>query len=209
MTEYRRDADGHLYAFGGLSDSGGTLDARRADRDAWDKLLERRAGELPQRRLTARQVDRIEYRLGWRADDVTGKVACPECGASNLPDSGFCCQCGNALVALEGDQGVQPGQTVTCPQCGHMDFPSDKYCVACGEPLPLSQASASSRPRRAAVRREQPAPSYGGRPTMLTARQTYDARDPVTGNIVHVIAGRTRIAAGCWLWKTRPFAYAA
>ena len=222
MTVYRTDPEtGKRYAFGGLIGNR-TIDDRRTARDAFDALLVRRAGELPKRRLTARQVDHIEFRLGWRADDATGKVACPECGALNLADSGFCCQCGEALIALEGDQGVQPGQTVTCPQCGHMDFPSDKYCVACGEPLPLSTASASARPRRA-LTPERPAPAVftrpaasardgiNGYPRMVVARESFIAIDPRTHQQVKVLAGRTKIADGCWLHKMRPsaFQYAA
>lgn len=151
MTVYRTDPEtGKRYAFGGLIGNR-TIDDRRSERDAWDKLLETRAPELTHNRppLTLRQQDRNEWLLGWRASDETGTIVCPECGAENLPDSGFCAMCGEPLVAVEGEQPTQPGETVKCPQCSHMNAPKNNYCVACGEPMPLSTASASSRPRRA------------------------------------------------------------
>jgi hypothetical protein len=81
---YRTDPDtGRRYAWGGLIGCRG-IDDRVSEREDFVKVLERRADILrPQSRLTRRQRERIQYRLGWRADDVTGLVACPECQADN------------------------------------------------------------------------------------------------------------------------------
>jgi hypothetical protein len=224
MSYMRTDPEtGKKYMFAGLITPGGTLDDRRADRDAFDKLLERRAPELThnRRRLTLRQTDRIEWLLGWRASDETGTVICPDCGSEQLPDSTFCGHCGNALIPVEGEQPTQPNETVKCPSCGHYNAPANAYCVSCGEPIPLSQASASSRPRRA-LRPERAAPAVFTRPAahahddvrggqMVVARETFDAIDPRTHQTVHVKAGRTKIRHGCWLYQLRPsaFQYAA
>lgn len=142
-------------------------------------------------------------------------MACAECGAENRPDSNYCAACGNPLVALEGDQGVQDGDTVKCAQCDHMNASANEYCVSCGEPLPLSVASASSRPRRFA-----PAPrlavfaghsstAYDGIRSrgLLMARESFDAIDPRSHVTVHVKAGRTHIASDHWLLKVRPDAF--
>lgn len=76
MTAYRRDPDtGKVYAFAGLIGNRTSAD-RRSERDAFDTMLVRRASELPQRRLTLRQMDRSEFLLRWRTDDVSGKGRC-------------------------------------------------------------------------------------------------------------------------------------
>jgi hypothetical protein len=219
MSTLRTDPlTGAKYVFGGLIGIRGIDDAR-SERDDWRKMLLRRAPELTHNRprLTLRQRDRNEWLLGQRASDETGTVICQECGAENLPDSGYCAKCGSALVPVEGEQPTQSGETLKCPLCGHMNSPQNNYCVSCGEPLPLSTASASARPRRA-LTPERPAPAVFTRPAakardgvrsnqMVVARETFDAIDPRTHQVVHVIAGRTRVGDGCWLHKMRPSAF--
>lgn len=91
---YRTDpATGKTYAFDPHPLGVHTLDDRRSERDAFDKLLERRASELPRKRRSLRERERNEWLLGGVKRSVDGKVACPECGAENLADSGYCGQC--------------------------------------------------------------------------------------------------------------------
>jgi hypothetical protein len=218
MSRYLRDREtGKVYAFGGLIGVR-TLDDQRSEREDFRALLERRAPELPRRRLTWRQRDRIDYSLGYRADDVTGKVACPECGAENLPDSNYCQACGNPLMALEADQGVQPRETVKCPECDHLNAVGGKFCVSCGETMPLSQVGKELWPKFKLRTPQNDAPVVFARPAahardgarsnqQVVARETFDAIDPRTHNVVHVIAGRTRVGDGCWLHKLRPSAF--
>lgn len=68
VTIYRRDPEtGHVYVFGGLYGCR-TIDDRRSAREDFDKMLLRRAGELPQRRrLTISQRLAIEEEV-WGYD---------------------------------------------------------------------------------------------------------------------------------------------
>jgi hypothetical protein len=64
MTEYRRDPEtGAVYAFGGLSDLGGSIDAARADRDDFQRVLERRA-DITRHQLTFSDRRDLERTLG-------------------------------------------------------------------------------------------------------------------------------------------------
>ena len=100
-----------------------------------------------------------------------------------------------------------PADIVRCMHCNRMNTEKARFCNSCANPINVAPVEAKSRPRAATPRRFQsPAPARG---PLLVARETYDATDPITHKVVHVIAGRTRIAAGCWLHKTRPSAFAA
>jgi hypothetical protein len=148
MTVYRRDENGHVFADGGLIGNR-TIDDARSEAEDFTKLLERRAGELPRRRLAAAsalQRDRIEHSLGG-VRGVDGKVACPECQTENDPDFDFCTQCGNPLVALEAYQGDEPGDTLKCAYCDRMNNPANNYCTGCGKALLVAKEEKKSKYR--------------------------------------------------------------
>jgi hypothetical protein len=103
----------------------------------------------------------------------------------------YCANCAGTLHPLESYQGVMEGvDTLICPRDTRVNDPKNKYFTGCGYSLlgittELKSKSTDARPRAAAPRRFQsPAPARG---TMLVARETYDATDPVTHKIVHVM----------------------
>jgi membrane protease subunit (stomatin/prohibitin family) len=52
------------------------------------------------------------------------KVACPKCGAANLPTAKFCNDCGAKMETA--------GQTVPCVKCGAQMQAGSKFCNECG-----------------------------------------------------------------------------
>jgi hypothetical protein len=85
MTVYRRDETGKVYADGGIYGIRGIDDAR-SDREDFHKMMERRASELPRRRLSpmerlAREEElwgfdsMVARRLGTRARSATRSPA--------------------------------------------------------------------------------------------------------------------------------------
>ncbi|MHB8488786.1 MAG: zinc ribbon domain-containing protein [Candidatus Dormibacteria bacterium] len=154
-------------------------------------------------------------------------MLCPECGKSSRDDVEYCNACGKPLIPLQEYTGVKDGETVKCAECSRMNPASANFCSGCGYALPAFTASASSAPRRSSSARFQhphstpspavyPAPAgtahegYRGR-GFLVAREDFDAIDPTTHKVVHVLAGRTNVASGHWLITLRPdaFMYAA
>jgi hypothetical protein len=77
MTEYRRDESGKLYAWGGWYGNR-TVDDARSDRDDFNKMMERRASELPRRRLSPLQRLALEEEI-WGFDSLV-KRRSQECG---------------------------------------------------------------------------------------------------------------------------------
>jgi uncharacterized Zn finger protein (UPF0148 family) len=229
-TIYRRDASGAVYAWGGVFGLSRTLDERREQAVDVEHMLARRLPEIlqPRPRQSVGSRIREQVRLGWRADPVTGQIMCPECEKMSRPDVEHCGNCGNPLLPLEEYTGAKDGDTVKCATCSRLNPPSNNNCTGCGEPMPASVASASSRPRRSSSGarfqhpHSTPSPAVYPAPSgtahegyrsrgFLVARETFDAIDPTTHKVVHVLAGRTNVASGHWLVKMRPdaFQYAA
>jgi len=193
MTEYRRDESGKVYAFGGLIGNR-TIDDRRSERDAWDKMMVRRAAELPHRRLSPMQHLALEEDI-WGFDSMVrrrlgapsqrgvwpetmGLTACSDCGRLNDADALLCDQCGAEVKSAPSDS----------------DAGRAKRLRARSQVRPAASALVES--------------SLRGR-EMVEAIQTCDVRDPATGEIGHIKAGRTRVGARSWLYKLRPAAFVA
>jgi uncharacterized OB-fold protein len=222
MSYYRTDPEtGRRYMFGGLIGNR-TIDDRRSDREAFDQLMERRAGELPRRRLNSRTREHMEWLLGGvkRAGDES--VACPECQSAQPPWAEYCGNCGEPLQPVDPYPGAGPSATLKCVECGRYNDPANNNCQGCGKSLLAEKTESKSkselwpkmRPRAVPEDRpvvfQRPAAHAGGglrSHQMVVARETFDAVDPRTHYVVHVIAGRTRVGDGCWLHKLRPSAF--
>jgi RNA polymerase subunit RPABC4/transcription elongation factor Spt4 len=152
----------------------------------------------------------IERGLGWRADEATGLVACPECNKDNRPDASYCIGCGNALQPLERYQGVQAGETEKCAHCGRMTTPEARWCPGCGKPMSgqsVVTTPANSRPMsgstRAAVRGSS---EFGhGRQDRFMATRSFTYVDS-TGQTQHIKAGITFVNKQCEAFKLHPSA---
>lgn len=221
-VKYRRDETGKLVAFNVGLIGCRTDDDARSDEEDFHRMMLRRGAELPQKRpLTARQRDANEFRLGWRA--VDGVVLCPECQTENRPDSDYCKNDGAKLVALEGYQGVQDGETLKCSLCDRYNLPDSNCCTGCGHSLAPEKAEKASKWRSrlggtAPRRFQQPTPaprktpaalhSYVAHGTRLVARETF-AYVNEFGRKVNVKAGRTYVDSGSDAYKLRPGAFVA
>ena len=211
---------GQVVAHGGLIGVR-TLDDRRAEANDFDTMLERRASVTAPKPPSWRKRHDWEWLQGG-VRNVRGDVACPECAEPMDGGFDFCTNCGNPLNPLGEYGGVQSGDTLKCDHCGRMNTPSSNYCSGCGYSLLAEKEEESKskywpklRPRSVPVR----VPARGERPAgsvldaslrgrgMVEATKTCDVRDPITGNIVHVIAGRTHVASGSWLHKLVPNAF--
>jgi hypothetical protein len=222
MPCYRTDPEtGRLVAYSDELVGCHTLMDQHAEKVDFEKMMIRRAAELPHRRVTARSRDLAEFMLGQRS--INGIVLCAQCQAKNREDSNYCQHCSAVMTPITGYAGINPGEDLKCHLCNRVQLADNLYCTSCGRSLagaktlvesksrPRSRAATTTTtatPRRFQNSTPRKQPSLRALPfgTQLVAKESFVFKMQ-SGHMSKVTAGITYCARDSEAYKAKPSAF--